>query len=71
MEQTKKESETSEKNKKKSTKDFCFDGGKWAGKGLPTSWHVRLICKTGLDHEAAERRTNTWQRYAWEHSLGE
>lgn len=51
-------------------RDFCFGGGIWAGKRLPTSWHVRLIYRTGLDHEAAELRTNTWQRCAWEHSLG-
>lgn len=50
---------------------MCFGGSNWAKKGLPTSWHVRLIYRTGLDHEAAEQRTNTWQRCAWEHSLGE
>lgn len=57
--------------KKKSIEDFCFGGNNWAGKELPTSWHVKLIYRTGLDHEAVELRTNTWQRYAWEHSLGE
>lgn len=49
---------------------FCFGGGIWAGKRLPTSWHVRLTYRTGLDHAAAELRTSTWQRCAWEHSLG-
>lgn len=31
----------------------------WAGKRLPTSWHVRPTYRTGLDHAAAELRTST------------